>query len=115
MVPGDSLRYDETEERDAMKWKTACLELLDWELSHGNISDDVQELAEEIWDWDFAIKIHAAYKKYEISKLEKAARDKKERERFKKTWIARPIGNDLRTPEGRMAYMKAAEEEVTRE
>ncbi|MFH0825941.1 MAG: hypothetical protein V2B18_24565 [Pseudomonadota bacterium] len=95
-----------------MKWKAACLELLDWELSHGHISDDVQELAEDVWNWDDALKIHAAYLKLKKIKGKELLTMKEANERFKKAWTARPVGNDLRTPEGRLAYMKAAEEEA---
>lgn len=95
-----------------MKWKAACLEILKWGETHfwdGN--DDVWELAENVWG-DDAFEIHAAYLKHKKIKGKELLTMKEMDEKFKKVWAAKPIGNDLRTPEGQLAYMKAAEEEA---
>jgi hypothetical protein len=95
-----------------MKWKAACLDLLEWELSHGRLSDDVHELAEEIWGLDVAFEVYDAYKKQMTFKARMEKRDRSAFKRFKKNFKESSVGNDLRTPEGQLEYLKAAEKEA---
>lgn len=98
-----------------MKWKSVCLEILDFVLVHNEVALDVQEFHEEIHlSWEDAQEVYDAYKKKISFKELMEKRDRATGKRFKKNFGEWPVGNDLRTLEGRLAYMKVLEEDTTR-